>query len=235
MLHAAWDTRPGIFWNSPDNLDWIVTSKLLLQAFIEGGGRRFVGVGTCAEYDWESRDLLYTEGATKLLPATMYGQSKLAFRKSMATLSQHHDMSAAWGRVFLFFGPHEGEKRFVSSVITTLLRGDQFAASAGDQIRDFSDVREVAAGFVALLESQATGDVNIASGEARTVSSVLMQIGELLGKSNLIKLGARARSAGEPARLVASVERLRNEVRWKPKISFDERLAQTIEWWKGQL
>jgi nucleoside-diphosphate-sugar epimerase len=235
MLHAAWDTRHGVFWNSPENLDWIVTSKLLLQAFIEGGGRRFVGVGTCAEYDWEARDLLFTEGATKLLPATMYGQSKLAFRKSLATLSQHHAMSAAWGRVFLLFGPHEeGGKRFVASAITSLLRGEDFAASAGDQIRDFSDVRDVAAGFVALLESQVTGDVNIASGEARTVSSVLMEIGELLGRSDLIKLGARARPAGEPARLVASVERLRNEVRWKPMASFDERLAQTIQWWKGR-
>ena len=87
---------------------------------------------------------------------------------------------------------------------------------------------------MALLESQVTGDVNIASGEARTVSSVLMEIGELLGRSDLIKLGARARPAGEPARLVASVERLRNEVRWKPMASFDERLAQTIQWWKGR-
>lgn len=232
MLHAAWDTRHGIFWNSPENLDWIVSSKLLLQAFIEAGGRRFVGVGTCAEYDWEARELLFAEGATKLLPATMYGQSKLAFRKSLVTLSQHHSISSAWGRLFLVFGPQEGPKRFVSSAITSLLRGEQFLASTGDQIRDFSDVRDIAAGFVALLESQVTGDVNIASGEARTVSSVLMAIAEQLGRSDLVKLGARVRPAGEPQRLVASVERLRKEVRWKPATPFEERLTQTIEWWK---
>lgn len=234
MLHAAWDTRHGIFWNSPENLDWIVTSKLLLKAFIESGGRRFVGVGTCAEYDWETSESLLTEGATKLLPTSMFGQSKLAFRKSLVTLSQHHAISAAWGRVFLAFGPHESPKRFVSSAITNLLRGDQFLASIGDQVRDFSDIRDVAAGFVALLDSEVAGDVNIASGEARTVSSVLMEIGQKLGRTDLVKLGARARPAGEPGRLVASVERLRKEVRWEPKESFDERLTQTIEWWRMQ-
>lgn len=234
LLHCAWDVRHGLFWSSPENLDWIVTSKLLLQAFIDAGGKRFVGVGTCAEYDWDGRDLLLTEATTKLLPVTMYGQSKLAFRKSLNTLSQHHGISAAWGRPFLIFGPHEGPKRLVSSAIVSLLKGDEFLASAGDQIRDFSDVRDVAAGFVALLDSQVTGDVNIASGEARSVASVLMQIGELLGRTELVKLGARPRAPGEPSRLVASVERLRKEVKWKPTSSLESRLAETVEWWKGQ-
>lgn len=233
LLHCAWDVRHGLFWSSPDNLDWIVTSKLLLQAFIEAGGKRFVGVGTCAEYDWEGRDLLLTEGTTKLLPVTLYGQSKLAFRKSLNTLSQHHGISAAWGRPFLLFGPHEVPQRLVPSAIVSLLKGEEFLASAGDQIRDFSDVRDVAAGFVALLDSHVTGDVNIASGEPRTVASVLMQIGELLGRTELVKLGARPRVPGEPLRLVASVERLRKEVKWKPTSSFESRLAETVEWWRA--
>jgi len=234
LLHLAWDARHGIFWNSPENLDWIVTSKLLLIAFIEAGGKRAVGAGTCAEYDWEGQDLLLTEGASKLLPMTIYGQSKLASRKSLATLGQHHHISTAWGRVFFLFGPHEGPRRLVSSAILSLLRGQEFLASAGDQIRDFADVRDVAAGFVALLDSQVTGDVNIASGEARTAASVMMEVGEMLGRSELIKLGARPKQPGEPARLVAAVERLRKEVKWKPTSSFEQRLSETIEWWRGQ-
>jgi nucleoside-diphosphate-sugar epimerase len=233
LLHCAWDVRHGLFWSSPENLDWIVTSKLLLQAFIEAGGKRFVGVGTCAEYDWEGRDLLLTEGATKLLPVTIYGQSKLAFRKSLTTVSQHHGIGAAWGRPFLLFGPHEIPQRLVPSAIRSLLKGEEFLASAGDQIRDFSDVRDVASGFVALLDSHVTGDVNIASGEPRSVASVLMQIGELLGRTDLVKLGARPRVPGEPLRLVASVERLRKQVKWNPTSSFESRLEETVEWWKA--
>lgn len=234
LLHLAWDTRHGVFWNSPENLDWIVTSKLLLTAFIEAGGKRAVGVGTCAEYDWEGQESLQTEGASKLLPMTMYGQSKQAFRKSMISLGQHHKISTAWGRVFSLFGPNEDPNRFISSLILSLLQEKEFLASAGDQIRDFADVRDVAAGFVALLDSQVTGDVNIASGEARTVSSVVMHIGEEVGRSELIKLGARPKQIGEPVRLVAAVERLRKEVKWKPTSSFEQRISETIEWWQGK-
>ena len=235
FLHTAWDTWPGEFWNAPSNLDWIVTSKLMLQAFIEAGGERFVGVGTSAEYDWDGGDLLLTEGTTKLLPATIFGQSKLAFRKSLVTISQHHGVSSAWGRVFIPFGPHDKPQRFFASAIASMVRGEEFLVSSGDQLRDLCDVRDIASAFVALLDSQVTGDLNIASGEARTVASVLIQIGDLLRKRELVKLGARARAAGEPQRLIASVERLRREVKWKPERSFDRRLEETVQWWKAAL
>jgi nucleoside-diphosphate-sugar epimerase len=232
LLHLAWDTRHGIFWNSADNLDWIVTSKILLQDFIEAGGKRVVAAGTCAEYDWKGNDLFLTEGHSKLLPLTLYGQSKLAFRKSLNTLSQHYKISSAWGRVFFLFGPLEGEKRLVSSAIISLLKEAEFLASAGDQIRDFADSRDVAAGFVALLDSDVTGDVNIASGEPVTVANVLNQIGEILDRRDLIKLGARPKQQGEPARLVASVKRLREEVKFSPASNLDTRLQEVVDWWR---
>jgi len=235
LLHLAWDTRHGIFWNSPDNLDWIVTSKILLQDFIEAGGKRVVAAGTCAEYDWEGSDLFLTEGESKLLPLTLYGQSKLAFRKSLNTLSQHYKISSAWGRVFFLFGPREGEKRLVSSAIISLLKETEFLASAGDQIRDFADSRDVAAGFVALLDSDVTGDVNIASGEPVTVASVLSKVGEILNRRDLIKLGARPKQQGEPARLVASVKRLREEVKFSPASDLDTRLKEVVEWWREKM
>ena len=38
LLHLAWDTTPGKFWNSPINLDWVSASLALVQAFAEQGG-----------------------------------------------------------------------------------------------------------------------------------------------------------------------------------------------------
>src|SRR5215207_601381 len=51
-LHFAWYTEPGKYWSSPENLRWIASSALLLYSFNQNGGERFVGAGTCAEYDW---------------------------------------------------------------------------------------------------------------------------------------------------------------------------------------
>jgi nucleoside-diphosphate-sugar epimerase len=235
LLHLAWDTRHGIFWSSPDNLDWIVSSKLLLKSFIESGGQRAVAAGTSAEYDWESGEEAFEEGRSKLQPSTLYGQSKLAFRKSFFTLAAHHKISSAWGRIFFLFGPHEGLQRLVSSAAVSLLRGEPFDASIGDQLRDFSYAEDVAAAFVSLLDSNVTGDVNVASGEARSIASILDAIGAITGRPELIRLGAKPKLQNDPAHIVAVVRRLRDEVGVTFPRSLDERLAETVEWWRSNL
>lgn len=235
LLHLAWDTRHGIFWSSPENLDWIVSSKILINAFIEAGGSRIVAAGTCAEYDWESGDELLSESSSRLQPVTLYGQSKLAARKSLFTLAQHHKVSAAWGRIFFLFGPHEGEQRLVSGAAIALLNGKPFPASIGDQVRDFSHVEDIAEGFVALLDSNVVGDLNIASGEPRSVASILKALGEIVGRPELIQLGARPKAPNEAPRVVAAVERLKKEVGLRLDCSVQQRLAETVQWWRSQL
>jgi nucleoside-diphosphate-sugar epimerase len=232
LLHFAWDARHGIFWNSTENLDWIVSSKLLVQAFITHGGTRVVAAGTCAEYDWTKDASKLDEGGAKLHPFSMYGQCKAAFRKSLVTLSDHHKISSAWGRIFFLFGPHEGAKRLVSSAILALLRGEEFAASTGEQLRDFMFVDDVAHGFVALLDSGVEGDVNIASGKPSSVAEILTQLGEITERPELIKLGAKPKQLHEPVRLVASVDRLQKEVGFVATRSLYQGLQESVQWWR---
>lgn len=52
LLHLAWDAEPGRYWTSEANLDWVAASLDLARLFAAAGGRRFVGIGTCAEYAW---------------------------------------------------------------------------------------------------------------------------------------------------------------------------------------
>lgn len=232
LLHLAWDMRHGVFWSSADNLDWIVSSKLLLNSFIEAGGKRVVAVGSCAEYDWATSDDFLCETASKMNPITLFGQSKLAARKSLLTVAKHHNVSAAWARLFFLFGPHEGCQRLVPSATRALLRGEPFEASVGDQLRDFAFVGDVAAALVRLLDSDVQGDINVASGEPRSVASILGTIGALTERPELLRLGAKPKVPNDPPRLVASIERLRREVSWDVPCSLNERLRQTVDWWR---
>jgi nucleoside-diphosphate-sugar epimerase len=235
LLHLAWDTRHGLFWNSSENLDWIVSSKLLLNSFIEAGGERVVGAGTCAEYDWGTSDALLDEQTTHIKPLSLYGQCKYAFRKSLFTVAEHHKISAAWGRIFFLFGPHEGPKRLVSSAICSLLQGKPFEASVGDQVRDFLHVEDVALSFVALLDSTVTGDLNIASGRDSSVAEILSILGRVIGAEDLVRLGAKPKQPNEPPRLVASVQRLREELGVVFPSSLEQRLSETVAWWRTEL
>src|SRR3954462_2488130 len=67
LLHLAWIATPGRFWSSPDNTQWLASGKALIDAFFALGGKRAVGVGTCAEYAETSDDC--REDVTPLAPA----------------------------------------------------------------------------------------------------------------------------------------------------------------------
>ena len=77
-------------------------------------------------------------------------------------------------------------------------------------------VVDVAAAFIALLESDVRGVVNIASGEGVPLKALVYNIADQLGRRDLVKLGAIPTSTNEPATLIADVGRLRDEVSLAP-------------------
>lgn len=145
------------------------------------------------------------------------------------------NLSSAWGRIFLPYGPYEYVDRLVASVICSLLKGEPARCSHGRQMRDFLYAQDVADAFVALLESDVTGPVNIGSGQPIAIKDIVYKIGEQIKRSNLIQLGAIPEATNDTPLLVADVTRLSQEVRWFPKFDLDTGLEQTIIWWEKQL
>ncbi len=230
LLHFAWYAVPRKYWESLENLRWVQTSLELLGAFAAQAGKRVVMAGSCAEYDW--RDGECSEDNTPLLPATLYGTCKHSLQMMLQSVSHQTGLSSAWGRIFYLYGPHEYPTRLVSSVIRALLRGEPAPCSDGCQVRDFLYVEDVASAFVALLESEVQGPVNIASGIPVPVKSVVARIGEKIGRPDLIRLGALAPKHAPP-RLVATTQRLRDEVGWRAQYDLDTGLDRTIDWWRN--
>jgi nucleoside-diphosphate-sugar epimerase len=233
LLHLAWIATPGEFWSSLENVRWVQSSLNLLQAFAINGGRRVVMAGSCAEYDWKHGYCL--EGQTPLVPVTLYGASKHAVQCILDAFAARAKLSAAWGRIFFLYGPHEHPDRLVAYVIRSLLRRQEAVCSQGDQARDFLYVKDVADAFVALLESNVSGPVNIASGEAITLKEVILKIADLLNGNDLVQLGSLPTPVDEPKLLVADVKRLSEEVGWSQRWGFAEGLSETIGWWKSNL
>jgi nucleoside-diphosphate-sugar epimerase len=241
LLHLAWYTEHGRFWGSPENLPWVGASLGLLRAFAEGGGRRAVIAGTCAEYDWSEpagpcREL---DGAgapaTPERPATLYGAAKHATRLVASAYAGEVGVSLAWGRVFLLYGPGEDERRLVPSVARALLAGVQARTSDGLQIRDLMHVSDVARGFVALLASEVEGPVNVASGDGVAIGEVLELIGRASGRPDLLRRGALDPRPGEPPSLVADASRLRDEVGFRPAVPLGEGIAEAVAWWRSRM
>jgi len=142
-------------------------------------------------------------------------------------------LSSAWGRIFFLYGPHEHPKKLVSSVALSLLKDRPAYCSHGKQIRDYLYVQDVAEAFIALLESEVQGPVNIASGSPTALKDIIIKIAKKLNREDLVQLGALSANPDEPDFLVGDVGRLSKEVGWRPKYNLDYGLDRAINWLKN--
>lgn len=232
LLHLAWYVKPGRYWTAPENLDWVAASLNLYRSFTQAGGHRFVGAGTCAEYDWRFSKL--KEGDTPYRPDTLYGMAKDSTRRLLDTSARLDGVSFGWGHVFFLYGPGEARARLVSDVVVGCLRGEPIPTTAGTQIRDFMHVQDIASAFAALLDSNVQGAVNIASGEPQPLRTLITAVAEAAGRPDLPQFGARPIAANDPPCLAADVTRLREEVGFRPIYGLKEGVAATVGWWRGQ-
>lgn len=232
LLHLAWFVVPGQLITSPVNFDWVRASLELVRQFAAAGGRRVTVCGSGYEYDWSYG--YCNEKLTPAVPNTVYGWSKQALNLLVQGVASQAGLSAAWARVFFLYGPHEHPQRLVSSVILSLLRGEPAKSSHGRQIRDYMHVQDVADGLVRVLDSEATGVVNVASGQATTIRDIVLTIGRLLERPELIQLGALPARANDAPMVVGDNGRIASELGWQPRFDLEAGLRDTIDWWQAQ-
>jgi nucleoside-diphosphate-sugar epimerase len=231
LLHLAWFLEPPAHLTAEVNLDWVQASIRLLRAFGEVGGRRALLAGTYAEYGSGS-EVHCVEDETSTHPTTLYGAAKHGFHLIAAAWAEQVGVDLAWGRIFNVYGPHEHPNSLVGMVARGLLRGEVVSTSHGRQVRDYLYVSELAEGLAALLKSDATGSVNVASGVPVRVVEVIAAIAAETGHPELVRVGARAQRPGEAGRLTADIGRLRESIDWNPAIGLREGAAMTVGWWK---
>ena len=227
MIMLAWPaaTRasdPGLF--EP----WLEHVDSVLQAFAEAGGERFVGVGSCMEYDWSDSGL-FSE-STDIGPSTVYGESKASAFEIVGRRASELGVDWAWARPFFLYGPGEPEKRLVPDVVTSLLAGSRVACSEGTQRRDFMYVDDVGQAIGEILLSDVTGAVNVGSGVAIKVRDLVSAFGDYLDRGYLIDFGARPMDPHEVPEVRADTNKLAS-TGFKPQVSLSEGVAQTVRYW----
>ncbi len=229
-VHLAWCVRPGNWRADPENVTFVPASLHLLSAAADAGCRAFVGAGTCGEYDPDS-GFLREDGPEK--PGTLYAACKLAVRHVGARLAAERGVRFAWGRVFYVYGPREDPRRVVPAAILAAMRGEDFPASHGRQVRDYLHVEDVAAALFALASRPADGVYNVCSGDPVTIRRLLATAGRLAGGEERIRFGQVPTASWDPPFLCGDNRRL-SALGWEPRHTMEEGLEQTVRWWRRQ-
>jgi nucleoside-diphosphate-sugar epimerase len=233
VVHCAWVTTHGIFWHSPENLDWLGASLSLLRSARDAGMRRFVGVGTGFEYEADGENPKQ-EYRSAIAPATLYGSAKDALNRVAERFAITQGIEYAWARVFMLYGGGEHPDRFTASLARALLSGRPARMSSGKVVRDFLDARDVGAAIAMLAASRQTGIINVGSGDGITLRALGERLAEIAGHPDLLAPGALPDRPGEPQRLVADICRLKTELGFRPSVTLDRGLADVLDYWRNR-
>jgi len=199
VIHLAWYVEPGLYLESSKNIDCLIGSLKLAKGAVQAGVKRFIGVGTCFEYDLLHQKLSIN---TPLNPITTYASTKTALYFSLSNWLPKNAVEFAWCRLFYLYGEGEDPRRLVPYLRKKLEEGKIAELTSGKQVRDFLNVAEAAKKIVKVALGNQKGPINICSGIPITVRHLAEQIADEYGRRDLLKFKSRPDNLIDPPYLV---------------------------------
>ncbi|MFD6291730.1 UDP-glucose 4-epimerase GalE [Streptomyces sp. NPDC060205] len=219
--------------------------RVLLQAVTAAAVPSFVFSSSAAVYGMPDVDLVTEE--TPCVPINPYGETKLAGEWLVRATGRAHGLSTACLRYFNVAGAAAPELadvgvfNIVPMVFEKLtagepprIFGDDYATPDGTCVRDYIHVVDLADAHVAAARRLAAAPgtaltLDIGRGEGVSVRRMIDRINELTGHT--LAPTVTPRRPGDPARVVASAERVAAELAWKAKYGLDDMITSAWEGW----
>lgn len=216
---------------------------VLLNTMQEHGVKRIVFSSTAATYGEPERTPIEESDVTN--PTNVYGETKLTMERMMRWFDVTHGIKYVALRYFNAAGAHESgligeDHRPESHLVPLILHtaqgkreeiavfGNDYPTPDGTCIRDYIHVSDLADAHVLavkyLREGGASDVFNLGNGQGFSVLEVIQTVEQVTGRS--INAAIRERRAGDPAVLIASADKAKRVLGWKPK---RERLEQIVE------
>lgn len=220
-VHLAWNTEPGRYLRDrSENLGLLAGSLDLLRFLGEAGCERVVVGGTCVEAT-----------PSNPRPSTIYAAAKSGLHTVIEHLAST-DLAYLCAHIFYPFGARENPDRFVPTVVRKLLRGQPVELTAGEQVRHYTHVTDLATALSRLALTNSRGTIDLCWGEPVTVAELTDMIGEATGRKELLRYGEVPYHPDEVMRAVGDPAPLERELDWRPPVSLRERVDETVEWWR---
>ncbi len=190
------------------------------------GFERFIFAGSQAEYGRTDKKL---SPDTSVFPETPYGVAKLAAGSLGNILASQLGMDFIRVRILSAYGPGDGERTLISSLIRSLLSGERFSTTEGKQIWDFIYRDDVAKALFLLGEKGINGKVYpIGSGIGKPLREYIETVRDLLSPGALIGFGDIPYKDGQVMHLEADITELTKDTGFVPEVTFEEGIRKTV-------
>jgi dTDP-glucose 4,6-dehydratase len=209
-------------------------TRTLLDAAKKNGGVRFHHISTDEVFgDLKLDDPGFNE-ATPYAPRNPYSASKAAADHLVRAYFHTHKLPITISNCSNNFGPYQFPEKIFPLFITNLIEGKKVPVYGdGKNIRDWIYVNDHNAGVDAIIKKGKIGETYCLGGENEIASiDITKKILELMGKGEEMIEYVKDRP-GHDLRYAMDIAKAKNELGWEPKISFEEGLKKTVEWYKN--
>jgi UDP-glucose 4-epimerase len=214
----------------------------LLDAMVATRVERFVFSSTCAIFGPPER--VPIDETAPACPINPYGESKLAFEKILRWYGQVHDLKFVSLRYFNAAGAsekfgedHRPETHLIPNVLKAALGqkphveiyGTDYETPDGTCIRDYIHIIDLARAHILALNATKSEFYNLGTGGGTSVREVIDACHKVTGRK--IDAREKPRRPGDPPRLIASSEKIKNELGWHPQFqAIDAIIDSSWKW-----
>jgi UDP-glucose-4-epimerase GalE len=232
-------TNPRLYYRNN-----VANTLTLLETMLDHDVNRIVFSSTCAVYG-ETAEMPLHEDSPKG-PASPYAFSKLSIEQMIQDFSRAYGISYVLLRYFNASGgspdgshgeDHDPETHLIPLAIQAvqgrreklMVFGDDYPTPDGTCIRDYIHVEDLASAHELAILREGSSIYNIGTGTGNSVMDVLKSVERIAGKP--VPSEVVARRPGDTARLVASADRIRQDLDWQPRYAdLDQVVATAWEW-----
>jgi GDP-4-dehydro-6-deoxy-D-mannose reductase len=202
---------------------------------------RLLFVGSSDAYGAVRREDLPVGEDVPFRPLSVYGASKAAADVAAGQWARSYGLDVVRARPFNHTGPGQRASFVCAAIarqVARIERGEQepvLTVGNPDPVRDFSDVRDVMAGYVALLERGKRGEAyNLCAGEGVSIAEVIALFRTHARVPLRVWSDPALRRPVEVERIVGSHAKATADTGWTPRIPLVDTLRDVLEDWRGR-
>jgi nucleoside-diphosphate-sugar epimerase len=232
FYHFAWGYTDKENRLNPDfQLMNVSTTQNAIKLASRLGCKKFIGAGSQAEYGKYNEPIHWS---ARVSPDSAYGIAKYAAGKLAAITAKKLGIDYIWTRIFSVYGYYDMPTTMIMSSIDSMLKGISPPLTACEQIWDYLFCEDAARAFYLLGEHGKTQTIyNVGSGIGKKLLDYVYSIRDAIDPNLTVNLGQVPYSKDQLMHLCADISNLTEDTGFLPKVSFEQGIKKTIDWYKN--
>jgi len=227
IIHCAWTGISGSSRDQDIQYGNIQATLSLVEIGAKYGLRKFIGVGSQAEYGHYEGRIAETHVPA---PMTLYGAAKLAAYTLTRQRARALSVDFAWLRLFAIYGPGDNPNWLIPSLIRALMQHQAPPMTEGIQKWDYLFIDDAAEAIMATLATtQVEGTYNLSSGSALAVRKIAESLRDTIAPDLALIFGTIPYGPNQIFHMEGDISRLSSATGWTPKTDLLAGLQKTIQ------